>query len=422
MLISFFKQILRWVVMVGLAASVTATAQSTQAQTPVRLGILGDSGQDEYQGTDNRGGDFHSVTFNWAEQLVRAGLVDLGAWGEYSEPRRTGYANNWARSGATGADMIAAGQHVGLADQVGSGDIDVVIIAIGSNDFAPYRANGYGPIYGGTVSGEALEEKINGLVANVAEAIDILQLAGDVPIIVATVPNWGDTPLVLSNPDFADASKRQLVSDAVQTTNIRLSEMASGRGAQMIVLDGLYQQLVGRLQAGSVMVGTEAINMFGIGDEPHNGVLGDGIHGGTVLGGLLANWYLEAINAATGASLTPLTDEQILATAGFGGDSQPAGSINQPPVANDDTFNIAQGESLTIFMPDLLDNDSDPDGDPLTIIQATLPENGTLTPTADVQGGIYTPNAGFTGTETLTYTVSDGKGGSATAVVTINVE
>ncbi|MBZ0279261.1 MAG: cadherin-like domain-containing protein [Anaerolineae bacterium] len=417
----FVNRIFRWGVVCGLALCLTAV-QAARAQTPLRLGILGDSGQDEYQGTDNRGGDFHAVTFNWVEQLILAGRVDMGVWGDYAEPRRTGYAANWARSGATADDMIAAGQHTGLAEQIAVGEIDVVVIAVGSNDFAPYRANGYGPIYGGTVSGEALDEKINGLVEDVATAIDTLQAAGDVPIIVATVPNWGDTPLVLGNPDFADPERRQLVTDAVQTTNVRLSETAAGRGVEMVDLDSLYASLIGRIDGGKLVVGHEPINLFGVGDAPHNGVLGDGIHGGTVLEGLLANWYLEAINAATGAGLELLSDDTILAFAGLSGDGVSVSSSNQAPVANDDAFSIGKGQSLTIIMSDLLANDSDPDGDALTIIRATLPEHGTLTATADVQGGIYTPNADFTGIETLTYTISDDKGATADGVVTIRVE
>lgn len=415
----YINRIFRWGMMWGIALGLLLVS-SARAQTPLRLGIIGDSGQDEYQGTDNRGGDFHAVTFNWVEQLVLSGRVDVGAWGEYAEPRRTGYANNWARSGATAADMIAAGQHTGLAEQIAAGEIDVAVIAVGSNDFAPYRSTGYAPIYNGTVSGEALDEKINGLVSDVATAIDTLQAAGDIPILVATVPNWGDTPLVMGNPDFADAEKRQLVTDALRTTNARLSETAAGRGVEMVDLDGLYASLVGRMDGGKLVVGSEPINPFGVGDAPHNGVLGDGIHGGTVLEGLLANWYLEAINAAAGTSLTPLSDDEILAFAGLDGSAALVG--NQAPIANADSFTISRGQSLTLLAVDILANDSDPDGDPLTIIRATLPEHGTLTATADVQGGVYTPNADFTGIETLTYTISDDKGATADGVVTIRVE
>jgi hypothetical protein len=90
---------------------------------------------------------------------------------------------------------------------------------------------------------------------------------------------------------------------------------------------------------------------------------------------------------------------------------------NNPPVANDDSSTTAQDKAVDI---DVLSNDSDPDGDPLHINSATNPPNGTT-----INHGThitYTPNPGFTGTDTFDYTVGDGKGGTDTATVTVTVE
>ena len=65
------------------------------------IGIMGDLFYDEYQADDQRGGDFHAVTFNLVEILERTRDFNLGPWGTWGEPRRTGYEYNWARSGAT---------------------------------------------------------------------------------------------------------------------------------------------------------------------------------------------------------------------------------------------------------------------------------------------------------------------------------
>ncbi len=91
-------------------------------------------------------------------------------------------------------------------------------------------------------------------------------------------------------------------------------------------------------------------------------------------------------------------------------------NANQSPLAANDSVNGAPGVAVTIAV---LANDSDPDGDALTVTLLTLPANGTAT----VSGGqiIYTPNAGFSGTDSFTYRVSDGKGGTATATVTVTV-
>ncbi len=89
---------------------------------------------------------------------------------------------------------------------------------------------------------------------------------------------------------------------------------------------------------------------------------------------------------------------------------------NNPPVAVDDS-DVSDGSPVTI---PVLNNDSDPDGDDLTVIDYTQPSNGTV---VLVDGEfIYTPDAGFTGTDTFTYTISDGNGGTDTATVTIVVD
>src|SRR5512141_924064 len=96
-----------------------ASASWVAAQTaPVPVGAIGDSTTDSYRAEDNRGGTCcKASTYNYLELLVRTGRVDAGAWAYYGGPRRTDYARNWARSGATSYDVISAGQHTGLAAQ-----------------------------------------------------------------------------------------------------------------------------------------------------------------------------------------------------------------------------------------------------------------------------------------------------------------
>jgi hypothetical protein len=68
----------------------------------------------------------------------------------------------------------------------------------------------------------------------------------------------------------------------------------------------------------------------------------------------------------------------------------------------------------------VLGNDSDPDGDTLSVTSASNPAHGSVVVNAD--GTVtYTPDPGFTGTDTFTYTISDGNGGTDTATVTVNV-
>ncbi len=103
----------------------------------------------------------------------------------------------------------------------------------------------------------------------------------------------------------------------------------------------------------------------------------------------------------------------IFAFGGVGGDP-----LNNPPVAVDDTATTAFGTATDV---DVLGNDSDPDGDPLIVTQASDPAHGStsINPDGTVK---YTPDPGYSGPDSFTYTIDDGHGGTDTATVTMTVE
>nr|MBX2856294.1 tandem-95 repeat protein [Paracoccaceae bacterium] len=91
--------------------------------------------------------------------------------------------------------------------------------------------------------------------------------------------------------------------------------------------------------------------------------------------------------------------------------------VNDAPVAADDSASATSGVETVITV---LTNDSDVDGDMLSISAVGMASGGTAV--ANTDGTItYTADAGFSGTDTFTYTVEDGNGGSDTATVTVNV-
>ena len=102
--------------------------------------------------------------------------------------------------------------------------------------------------------------------------------------------------------------------------------------------------------------------------------------------------------------------------------------LNLPPDAVDDTATTDLQTQVSI---PVLSNDSDPNFDPLNIVEnsittpangtATLNDNGTPNDTTD-DVIVYQPNQGFTGTDTFEYTIDDGNGGTDTATVTVTVE
>ena len=76
---------------------------------------------------------------------------------------------------------------------------------------------------------------------------------------------------------------------------------------------------------------------------------------------------------------------------------------------------------VTITAEDLLVNDTDADGDELTIVGVSNPTNGTVS--INDNGEIeFKPNPDFSGKASFEYTISDGKGGSDAATVTINID
>ncbi|MCY9879266.1 cadherin-like domain-containing protein [Vibrio natriegens] len=96
------------------------------------------------------------------------------------------------------------------------------------------------------------------------------------------------------------------------------------------------------------------------------------------------------------------------------------GADNDPPEATDDAYTINEDTLLTVTSPGVLSNDSDVDGDPLTVSLLTNPSNGTLTQNAD-GSFTYMPNANFNGIDSYTYEACDTIGVCDSATVTITV-
>lgn len=115
----------------------------------------------------------------------------------------------------------------------------------------------------------------------------------------------------------------------------------------------------------------------------------------------------------------------VLCLAACGDDKEPAhpsddAAVNQPPVANPDSFSTAFNTPLTIAQATLLANDSDPESATITVTGVTADGDGHGTPTLSGTDVVFTPASGFSGTAHFTYTISDGAL-SASAAVTVTV-
>ncbi|MCP4537843.1 MAG: tandem-95 repeat protein, partial [Chloroflexi bacterium] len=136
-----------------------------------------------------------------------------------------------------------------------------------------------------------------------------------------------------------------------------------------------------------------------------------------------------AVNGGTVITYTPLADfygvETFTYTIGDGNGGFDTGVVsviveqgavgNNPPVAVDDTAVTAWATPVTVTV---LDNDSDPDSDTISVIAVGAAANGTTAYSNPVV--TYTSDVGFTGTDSFSYTISDGED-SDTALVTVTV-
>jgi hypothetical protein len=135
----------------------------------------------------------------------------------------------------------------------------------------------------------------------------------------------------------------------------------------------------------------------------------------------------------TGTQVTFVPDPDFHGAAGFdytitdgfktdvGSVAVTVSSVNDLPVAVSDSAVTDEDTTLTLTSATLVANDTDRDGDALTV--------SAVTPTANTHGSVtlagavvtYTPDANYNGSADFGYTISDGHGGTASATVSITV-
>lgn len=96
--------------------------------------------------------------------------------------------------------------------------------------------------------------------------------------------------------------------------------------------------------------------------------------------------------------------------------------LNHAPTAVAQHYQVVAGSTLTVAKPGLLTGASDPDGDAVSVGGVTTPSHGVVN-TWSLDGMLsYTPEAGFSGTDSMSYYVTDAKSAaSAWSTITIDV-
>ncbi|WP_259058405.1 BspA family leucine-rich repeat surface protein [Salinibacter ruber] len=136
---------------------------------------------------------------------------------------------------------------------------------------------------------------------------------------------------------------------------------------------------------------------------------------------------VEATGQTANTSFSSAGDVPVTLTVkdddGSTDDTTQTVTVNAPPTASNDTTQTPQGVSVTT---EALANDTDPDGrlDSSSVQIESSPSSGIISQVDTSTGAItYVPDAGFTGTDTYSYTVADTAGArSEAATVTVEVQ
>jgi hypothetical protein len=97
--------------------------------------------------------------------------------------------------------------------------------------------------------------------------------------------------------------------------------------------------------------------------------------------------------------------------------------VQDPPVAvADGGFSVPVNGSLVIPVAQLLANDSDPDGDPLSVTGVSNATGGTAVLDAAAGTVTFTPTKDYVGSASFNYAITDGQGNNASATVSATVQ
>ena len=307
----------------GLCVTLLA-ASPCGARQIAALGACGDSLSDEYFEQS-----YGSYARNWTMMFRVLRGVNLGptaaeagqpggAWGE---PRRTGYAFDWARYGAGTADLLAQGQHTGLAAQAaaGQGGVTHAVLFIGANNFSPTNS-AYFSIYFNLWSSATIANYVNTTVADITTAATTLKNAGQ-RVVIVNVVDFGATPVVRSL--YGNPTNRERVTNVIATINARLRDVARQQQATYVDFFAMGRAVFGTNAAPNqtLLVGNTPINLLqqdtSAHANPFAGFVDDGAHPHTAIQGVVANTIITALRLDPRVTLAPMSEQEIMTYAGL---------------------------------------------------------------------------------------------------------
>ena len=416
-------------------ASLSLPAAALAQPTITSLGLLPGgissmSGGINPQGDVTGSGDTTSTGRSFRAFLWQpaTGLTDLGALGSDS----FGLGIN-AAGQVVGRTRVSTGRsHAFIWDSAG-GMRDLGTLAGGSTSTA-YAINGTGVAVGesNTSDGEfhAVRWSATGVIAplgalpggssSTAYAVNNLGVAAGEAFDASGNPRavvWDASGSISTLPMLPGGlmSGARGINDAGQVVGYSDMDTPTGRVTRAVLWhDGIVEDL-GTLPAWS------AATAFGINTSGQ--VVGEArLTAGSTLrgfvwtraGGLQELGLLPGGSFSSAAGISDAGRILGFASASDGESRAVIWTINRAPTATAQSLTTAQDTAVPVAL-----TGSDPDGDPLAFTVTVSPANGTLS--GNAPNFLYTPNPGFSGTDRITFTVSDGALSSAPAQVTITV-
>ena len=236
---------------------------------PLRVAVLGDSLSDDVFQPQN-----------WVDQLGTTGNFTM---------------TDVALAGATSDSVISGGQDTAVASMAGS--LDYAVLIIGTNDIADNLST---VIAGG--AGEAAV--VNNLVSNVEYVAGELAAAGVPHVVLGTAADITVTPLIQS--EVPNPSDQAAIQAALQAANAQIVSYAAAHQIPVMDTYAASQALRSPIALGGV-----TLQYPGQVFEPDN------FHPNTAVHGIIANMFIQSLDASHLANVPLISDQQILTTAGI---------------------------------------------------------------------------------------------------------
>jgi phospholipase/lecithinase/hemolysin len=269
------------------------------------IGVIGDSISDEYRFYPP---DRVSAR-NWVEILAATRELPFGdpiiANRRMAQDRRLAY--NWSQSSATTTSLIAQGQHTGLAAQVADGaGINLASVTIGTNDFVD--------VLNTSRSVAALGPAMERASANLAAILDsLLGTNATLKIAVCTAVDLRCSPILRGALDagLISGAVADAYGGAIATFNDRIQDLVADHRRRVVIVD-INQLLAEVTGARPYVVGDLEIDCLNASNDPRHLFLADGFHPGTIGQCLIANRFLDAINAGFDTGIPLLSGEEMV--------------------------------------------------------------------------------------------------------------